>query len=273
MGGLDGTEFYRALIEGVYGARQGGARIIIDAENSATGVGKTSLAVALSRYLAQDFGFDLSNDDVTLSAQEYVQRYRDHPGTAQPSVLILDELSGGGAADARRAMSTSNTTLARGWETMRTKRIVSITTLPHWSYADAKLRSLADYRLVCQQSPIGTFRAYQIGADFDDGTTETYRLDRGEALTFPDMTEDALHRHLADQKDELLAAESMDADDALMATDGGETQDPKDVRRDEKADTAQRLRDTTDMTLVEIGEAVGRSKSWVSLNTDPDNAD
>lgn len=271
MGGLDDTEFYQRLLGGVYGARQGGARVIVDAENSATGCGKTSLAVALARYLADDFEYELTTADLTLSGAEYLQRWSDHPGQSQPSVIILDELSGGGAADTRRAMSTGNVELARAWETMRTKRIVTITTLPHWSYGDSKLQQLADFRLWTLEHPIGHFRPYKIGTSFDDGRVETHGLD-DERLRFPDMTGDPLYEHLADQKDELLGAQGMDADTAL-ADGGEEQQDPDEARHEQRVKTAQHLRNTTELTQQEIGEAVGRSKSWVSLNTEPEDGD
>jgi hypothetical protein len=271
MGGLDDTEFYQRLLGGVYGARQGGARVIVDAENSATGCGKTSLAVALALYLADDFEYELTTADLTLSGAEYLQRWSDHPGQSQPSVIILDELSGGGAADTRRAMSHSNVELGRAWETMRTKRIVTITTLPHWSYGDSKLQQLADFRCWTKEHPIGYFVPYKVGTDFDDGQVETHGLGDGR-LSFPDLTGDPLYEHLADQKDELLAAQGMDADTALA--DGGEEQQtPEDARHEQRVETAQHLRNTTDLTQTQIGDAVNRSKSWVSLNTEPEDGD
>jgi hypothetical protein len=271
MASFKNSKFFRDLVDGISGTRQGGARIIIDAEDAATGSGKTSAAVALAECISRFYGYDLTPIDGVLSAQRYFERWTNHPGKEQPSVIILDELSGGGAADGRRAMSSKNVGLARAWETMRTKRIVTITTLPHWSYADSKMRQLADYRLHCSRDPIGQFQAYRIGASFDDGSTKTRTL--GKSVKFPDMASRGheLYDSLSDKKDKLLEAQMMDADKAL--TDGSSDQrDPDDIERDQKITMAQRARNRG-MPTTEIAELVGMSQSWVSMNTDGDAAD
>jgi hypothetical protein len=127
---LSETDFWNDLCHGVFGPRQGGARIIIDAESAATGVGKTTLAVAMARALSKAFDYQIVEDDFTLSGEEYLERWREHPGRSQPSVIVLDELAGAGAGDARRSMSNKNVNLGRSWQLMRKKRIVTITTLP-----------------------------------------------------------------------------------------------------------------------------------------------
>jgi hypothetical protein len=121
------TEFWHDLMDGIYGPRSGGARIIVDAEGASTGVGKTGLAVYLAKLCARAFGYELQPADLTLSGEAYLSRWRDHPGPDQPSVIVLDELAGAGAGDARRAMSNSNVNLGRSWQLMRKKRIVTIT--------------------------------------------------------------------------------------------------------------------------------------------------
>jgi hypothetical protein len=262
--------FFRKLVQGIDGARQGGARIIIDAEDAATGSGKTSAAVAVAQAIADLFDYDLTEDDGMISANRYFERWQEHPGKEQPSVIILDELSGGGAADSRRAMSSSNVELGRAWETMRTKRIVTITTLPHWSYADAKMRQLADFRLHCSREPIGYFQAYRIGASFDDGSTRTKKL--GDRIKFPDMATKGhpLYESLSERKDKLLKSEMMDAD---AMTDGGDDRaDPEDIEKRQKIEDAQRAREKG-LTTDEVAEIVGMSQSWVSRNTTAEKTD
>jgi len=100
---LTDTDWWHDLMHGIYGPRQGGARIIIDAEGASTGVGKTGLAVYLAKLCSEAFGYKITPDDVTLSGEQYLDRWREHPGPEQPSVIILDELAGAGAGDARRS--------------------------------------------------------------------------------------------------------------------------------------------------------------------------
>lgn len=271
MESIETTDFWQKLMKGIYGPREGGARIIIDAENAATGVGKTSLAVGLGLLLSRAFDYELQEEDLTLSGKEYLQRWREHPGKEQPSVLILDELSGAGAADTRRAMSTSNVQLGRSWETMRSKRCVTLTTLPHWSNGDSKLQQLSDYRLWCLEEPIGYFIPYKVGTTFTDGEIRTKRLD--DRLCFPDLTgpdPNPLYESLADEKMALHDSQAFDAD--ALAADGGEQQDPDEAQREQKVEDAQRARDAG-LTCDKAAEVVGMSKSWVSRHTESRETD
>jgi len=113
-------------MHGVYGARQGGARIIVDSEDASTGVGKTTAAVSIAEAAAKAFDYDLQEEDFTLSGEQYLERWRRHPAASQPSVIVLDEAAGAGAGDARRSMSNQNVNLGRSWQLMRKKRIVCV---------------------------------------------------------------------------------------------------------------------------------------------------
>ena len=262
---LGDTEFWAALLDGIYGDRQGDARIIIDAEDSAKGVGKTGLAIFLGRVLAERvFGYELTEADLTLSGQEYLNRVREHPGADQPSVIILDELAGAGAGHAYREMSNQNVELGNWWQLMRAKRIVTLTTLPHWSKASKQMRREAEFRLHCLKEPIGYFKAYEVTSSFGAGDIRTRKLDE-ERIAFPDMPsrDDPLYRTLASEKDALLdSATGTDADD-LLDEDGEEKLDPDEARDEEKREIAVRLRQEG-LSLRKIGDAVGRSHTWVS---------
>lgn len=212
---LSDTEWWHDLMEGVYGKRKGGARIIIDSENASTGVGKTGLAVYMARLLADFFGYDLQKEDFTLSGQHYLGRWRDHPGKEQPSVVVLDELGGAGAGHARRAMSTQNVELGNAWQLMRKRRIVSLVTLPHWSKVDKDMRQQADYRLWCKEKPIGYFRPYVVGSGFDAGDVTTEGYHDINRIQFPNLDEhnDEFYQYLSAEKDKLLDSGLFDADE------------------------------------------------------------
>lgn len=262
-------KFWKSLMKGVYGPRQGGARILVDAEGASTGVGKTSLAVALARLCSLTFDYDLRVDDFTLSGKEYLDRWREHPGADQPSVIVLDEVTGAGAGDSRRAISNQNVELGRAWQLMRKKRIVTICTLPHWSDADLRMRRFADYRLWCMEEPIGYFRPYKVGATFDDGTPQTYRLGE-QPIKFPDMKGegDSFYAAVTEKKDELLDSQFFDADE-LAGDGGGEDEQPdvEEIERDKTIEVAQQLR-KNGLTTREVADAVGYSHTWVIENTD-----
>lgn len=262
------TQFWQKLMKGVYGPRAGDARIIIDAEDSAKGCGKTGLAIFLAHLLSRVFDYDFSDDDVMLSGQQYLNRVREHPGPEQPSVIVLDELAGAGAGHAYREMSNQNVELGNWWQVMRKKRIVTLVTLPHWSKASKAMRREAEFRLHCLKEPIGFFKAYEVTTSFGEGDIRTRRLD-DERIGFPDVPSARVPEYVAldERKDELLDSATMDADD--LAEDPGE--DPElseeEARDAEKKAIAQRLRDDG-ATLREAGDVVGRSHTWVRDHTE-----
>lgn len=268
------TQWWTDLCKGIFGARKGGARIIIDAEDASTGVGKTGLAVYLSRLLSRAFDYDLQEEDLTLSGAHYLRRWREHPGAEQPSVIILDELGGAGAGHARRAMSNQNVELGNAWQLMRKKRIVSLVTLPHWVKADKDMRQQSDFRLWCRKEPIGCFKPYDVGAGFDSGQVNTKGYDDVERISFPNMDkhDDPFYIHLADRKDELLDSQFFDADKLADGEEEEEVMSPDEARRSERVEIAQRKRNNGD-TSRDIAEDVAMSHTWVIENTDPPEAD
>jgi len=267
------TEWWDDLIYGIYGPRQGGARIIVDAQDAKTGVGKTGLAVYIARTLAERFfGYEISEDDLTLSGAKYLDRWREHPGADQPSVLILDELGGAGAGHARRSMAQQHVDLGNAWQLMRKKRIVTIVTLPHWSKADKDMRQQADYRLQCLSDPIGCFRPYAVGADFSRGDVRTHGYDDVSRIFFPDMSSGCeVYDMLTGQKDDLLDSEFFDADELLA--DGKANQDsPTEAKKKEKKKIAQRMREAGESPR-EIAKHIDMSHTWVYDNTSSAEAD
>lgn len=263
------TKWWHELCDGIFGKRKGGAKIIVDAEDASTGVGKTGLAVYMARLLSKAFDYEFVEEDMTLSGSHYLNRWREHPGEEQPSVIILDELGGAGAGHARRAMSNQNVELGNAWQLMRKKRIVSIVTLPHWSKVDKDMRMQADYRLWCRKKPIGYFLPYEVGAEFDDGEVKTDGYDDVERINFPDMDkhDDPFFNYLAGEKDELLESQYFDAD-KLEDESAEEALEPDEVRRQERIKIAQRKRENGD-TAREIADDVGMSHTWVIENTEP----
>lgn len=263
------TEFWRALWSGIYGPRKGGAKIIMDAEDATTGAAKTSGAVALAAAISAVGKWEFTPDDAMLSANDYITRYKEHPGNEQVSAIILDDAVGSGAADARRSMSNKNVTLVRAWNMLRRKRVVTIVTVPDWNDLDSNLQKLADYRLWCQKKPLGTFKAYEVGTLFNKKTGSPITRGLGPAdstrrIKFPNMDKNGheVYQALNEKKDAVLDAARFDADAEPQP-------DPDEVEQKTKIETAQRLRDLG-LAQMKIAKAVGMSQSWVSNNTQDD---
>ncbi len=261
------TDWWHEVMHGVFGPRQGGARIIVDSENASTGCGKTTAAVVLARLFAQAFGYELSEDDFLLSGQEYLKRWREHPGQEQPSVIVLDELVGAGSGDARRSMSNENVNLGRSWQLMRKKRIVTFAVLPHWGNADKRLRKASDYRIWCLEKPIGYFKPYKVAVSFGDDGIKTVGYDDVPRIRFPNLDAHGCEyfESITDKKDKLLNSEVLSANELLEQE---EKQDPEDAKRETKIKTAQSARENG-LSTREVASIVDMSQSWVDKYTNP----
>lgn len=224
------TEFFEAVAKDVYGPREGGAIFLVDAEDARKGVGKTAAAVGLALLFAKIFDYEIQYEDLVLSGENYLQRLRDHPGKQQPSVLLWDEAVGAGSGDSRRSMAEQNRVMGQAWQLLRTKRILSFVTLPDFNDLDSRLQKLADYRIYCLREPIGYFKPYAIGTPFDGSEVLTYGFGDGsdsKRIRFPDVASEGhpVYEALSQKKDELIDADSFDADDQLSEHDDLEDED------------------------------------------------
>jgi hypothetical protein len=242
------SAFYKSLYEDIEGDREGGAIIVVDAEDARTGVGKTSAAVAFAKYIANIFSYDLQERDLVLSGEEYLGLYGQQPGEEQVSVAVWDEAVGAGSGDARRAMAQENVDLGRAWQIMRTQRVVTLVTLPDWGDLDSRLQKLADYRLWARRD-IGEVQAYEIGTTFEGGDLRTRGLGPGEGaepIAFPDMKgiEDPHYLALKAKKDALIESGELDAD--ALADD--------DEEEEEETDAGPRYQEIADKVAERIDE-------------------
>lgn len=269
------TEFWNTVMEDVYGPRKGGAILLLDAENARKGVAKTSCAVALARLIARAFRYELSRDDFVLSGIKYLQRYQEHPGHEQPSVIVLDEFVGAGAGDKRRSMTNQNVDFGRAWQLLRAKRVITIATLPDWNEIDKRLKKLADYRIWCREKPMGYFQAYKVTVPFNAESSNVNTKGLGghngtQRIAFPNMDahNDPFYTDLTKTKDELIHSETWNADGLLEENEDGQPLDPDEVERQQAVKYAIRLYepwdDDNELTYKDVASVVDDyGKSWV----------
>ena len=125
-------------------------KIIVTAEDSQTGVGKTTVAGFLSLSWTRMFtGTDwYCNPDspgdgmATLDPEIYFDIVKD-VGPVHPAgtCVIVDDAE---ELDARRAMQTLNVEFSQRWMLMRLKQAITFVTLPSPSAIDSRLEELAD---------------------------------------------------------------------------------------------------------------------------------
>ena len=185
---------------------------IIVTASSETGVGKTTLAVALAMLMDQH-GWKAEKASVA-DPQHYDRMYDEVP---PGSVLILDEAEK--AMDARRGMTNESVNLSQTFATKRYRQVFSILTAPSKSWIDNRLGSdAADYWIQCLQTDMGRIkgeaRCYRLKSN------EHYEVSyskRTEYLHWPSLDGNDEFERLDERKRQLLESDEgrnyVDADE------------------------------------------------------------
>jgi len=229
-------------------------KIIITAEDSETGVGKTTCAgwLALSwnpmftgdEWQARDYSCIDPNDFFEIQANS-------EPG----SVLIMDDAE---ELDARRSMASENVEFSQRWMLMRVLGQVHILTLPSPAALDSRLEELADVWINIKNRGVATVHNIKVNSYGSRGVMTP----KVHEMEFPNVSDHPELQELHDIKQERIDKKITDKEEDMS------TPDAKEIRREQKIELAQKLRDTTEMTLQEIADSIGMSKGWVSNNTE-----
>jgi hypothetical protein len=222
-------------------------KVIITSRNSTTGTGKTTLAVWLALNWDPEWTAEAKG---ALSVKQYLDTY---PELEPGSCLVMDEAE---QLDARRSMSQQNVDFAEKWMMMRVRNVTSILTLPTASALDKRLKELADVRINVHRR--GKARVYKITVD--DHNTSEVREWRWHDIEWPDMSEHPEMQALDKMKEQKIEGVLEDA------TEEEDSLSPKEIKRQQKIKTAQRMRDNGN-TIADIADNVDMSEGWVSNNT------
>jgi hypothetical protein len=260
---LRSSALHQAYIERFADGRD--MRVIISADNSATGVGKTTLAVFLA-LLWDVWGWTAEKG--TLDPREFSVYYDEvRPG----SVMLLDEAEQ--AIDRRRSMTQETLAIGHDFATKRYRQIFGILTLPSKDMIDARIADkLCDYWILVEE----TGRASVFRFEENAFTGKVY-YKKVETIEWPPLDGNPIYEQIEQKKHDRMT---------------GKTQS-RFVRRDEFEEaldnywskaTAKRnyelinsMYEATqsddspvDLTQSQIGEIVGMSQSNVSkiVNTD-----
>ncbi len=254
--GFQNSKFFAELLNRLVTGRD--MNIIVTA-SSETGVGKTTLAVALAKMIDQH-GWTAEKAAVA-DAAAYDRLY----DTVPPgSCLILDEAEK--AADARRGMTKESVTLTQSFATKRYRQVFSILTAPSKSWIDQRLGSdAADYWIQAQETDMGRIKGE--AAVYRLKTNEHYGNDyaqRTEFIHWPALDDDPEFQRLDKRKRELLESDSeqsyVDADDV----DELKQQAAESATERQRRQVIQRLNDTDGVSQNDIAEAFGITQSRVS---------
>lgn len=179
-------------------------KIIIQGKNSQTGIGKTTLAIELCRWIDQNEWN--AERKAFIDVDNYLSDYLDFE---RGSALLLDEIGAG--ADSRRATSTSNVELTQGWQLLRSRNIATVATLPSTNMMDPRLLELADWWILVESRGIAKPHRIQVN-DFNGKVSrKPVGGEDPERISFPDLPDnDPDKQYLDDIKDRKVNAGGME---------------------------------------------------------------
>jgi len=181
------------------------AKIIIQGKNSQTGIGKTTLAIELCRWIDQHEWS--AEDKAYIDVEKYLNDFLNKP---KGSALLLDEIGAG--ADSRRATSTENVELSQGWQLLRSRNICTVATLPSTNMLDGRMLELADYWILVKSR--GIAQPYRIQVNDFNGRIARKPMGPGdgEHIKFPDLPDsDQDKKYLDSIKDEKVESGGMES--------------------------------------------------------------
>lgn len=170
--------------------------------SSETGVGKTTLAVALA-LLWDQHGWTADKAAVA-DAKEYAYKYDNMP---KGSVLILDEAEK--AADSRRSNTHGNVDVSQAFAAKRFRQIFGILTAPSKSWVDKRLgASAADYWIQALEDDNGGIKGeakvYRLK---EQEHYETFYSTKTEMIKWPILDDNPAFKNLDEIKRSRLSGE------------------------------------------------------------------
>ena len=240
-------------------------KIIIQGKNSQTGIGKTTLAVQLCRFIDSTDSRWSAKEKAYVEPERYLSDFLD---VEQQSALLLDEIGAG--ADSRRSMSKENVDLSQGWQMLRARNVATVATLPSTSTLDKRLLELADYWILVKSR--GLAQPYKIRVNDFNGTVARSPLAGEEHIRFPDLpNNDPDKKYLDSIKDDKVERLGSHAEKLKQAEHQKIVErECEEAMRERRNEILADLYHETDLTYEQIGELptvdLGRDTVWRIVN-------
>lgn len=231
-------------------------KIIIQGKNSQTGIGKTTLAIQLCRFIDEDWSADTH---AFIDTREYVDAHMNKP---KGSALLLDEIEKG--ADSRRAMSQENVDLSQAWATLRARNIATVCTLPSISMLDNRMLELADYWILVKRR--GWAQPYKVHVNDFNHKVQRKSLPGDQHIHFADLSSDDEDKiYLDDIKDDMLQEDG--PGHIPMEKHKKKVRDArKEAKKEKRNEIIKGLYENTDMSTTDLSnlDCIGISQGQVS---------
>jgi hypothetical protein len=223
-------------------------KITISARDGETGVGKTSLAVFLGKYLNTSRKPYRAEENATYNVGEFNALYDQLPRGSTANLEEAEQL------DARRSNSHENVETARTWETRRVDEITSIMTLPSVAELDSRMERLHNFWI--NVTARGQCKIY--AAHINDWSHEVY-YEGLQQFRWPNMDHDEDYQRLVEMKEEW--------------NDGDDTSDwvrEHEVREEYEKELEQKQQEMRDRIVTSVYENTDLSQGEVGQSLPED---
>jgi len=220
--------------------------ILVVARDGQTGVGKSTLGVALAKKMDDDW----SAEKATNRVGEYRRLIHSEP---TGSVLLADEFAQ--MFDARRSMSAKNVESSQDWQMIRKLQVSTIGTCPSMAEVDTRFLKMMDLQVLVTRR--GHARVYRMKIDDEDGSLYREHLCN---IEWDDLSDDEDYGAVEEMKEEKLRQRLTGSDVE------GDEEDEEIAPETEREIRNQIIRQLSErgMTQTEIGEYFELSQPAVS---------
>jgi hypothetical protein len=231
-------------------------KIIITAEDSETGVGKTTLAgylaISWTKMFTGQEWFCNPDDSVegmaTLNPGEYFEIIKQVGNTWDAgTTVIVDDAE---ELDARRSMQSLNVEFSQRWMLMRLKQAITIITLPSPSAIDSRLEELADVWINIQRRGRGLVHDLRV-ENYGSRNVLTQQV---HTIEFPDVSNHPELNKLRRMKEDKM--------DAWEEEDEEEDDEPT---IEAQAIEAKRIYDNEDCSWTDVDEIAEGNDDYMEL--------
>lgn len=244
-------------------------KVLVVGKSSATGIGKTTFAIQLCRYLDSTDDEWRSKERSFIEIDEYIEAHMTEPGGA---CLLLDEIEAG--ADSRRAMSNQNVNLSKAWATMRAQNIATVATLPSVSMLDNRMLELCDYWVLVKER--GLAQPFNVIVNDFNGNvarkpinpTKRKKPSTGEHIQFDDLPDDDRDKSYLDSiKDDTVWDLTNDAKKLSAAEHKKKlSKAVEEAKREKRNEVLRDFYNNSDLSTTDLSQfdSIGVSQSQVS---------
>lgn len=246
---------HRMAIERVRSGRD--LKMIVTAENSETGVGKTTAAGWLAMSWTKMFtGIpwrcvpdDAVDGMATLDPEQYFDIIKNvGPKWDAGTTVIVDDAE---ELDARRAMQNLNVDFSQRWMLMRLKQAITVITLPSPSAIDTRLEELADIWINIERRGQGLVHDLRV----ENYGSRNVLTQQEHYMTFPNVS-----NHPELNKLRRMKEDKMDAWD-----EGEEDEEDEEADITAQALYASKVRDEHDCSWTDVPDIAEELDGGVEL--------